>query len=84
MKKQGSVLLLNEDLASLLSHGNPAPATLPPPASHLLANGIFSLFHLCQFACQKKKKVTKIICIALKVYLCKMSSVLNCGSSDQL
>ena len=29
MKKQGSVLLLNEDLASLLSHGNPAPATLP-------------------------------------------------------
>ena len=32
----------------------------------------------------KKKKVTKIICIALKVYLCKMSSVLNCGSSDQL
>lgn len=59
MKKQGSVLLLNEDLASLLSHGNPAPATLPPPASHLLANGIFSLFHLCQFACQKKKKSYK-------------------------
>ena len=85
MKKQGSVLLWDEeDLASLLSHGNPAPHRPTPTSFTSTCEWYLLTLSSLPICLSKKKKVKKIICIALKVYLCKTSTVLNCGSSDQL